>query len=324
MKAVECQLCPHRCRIEEGGRGNCRVRTNVGGKLFSLVYGKPCAVHIDPIEKKPFFHVIPASRSFSIATAGCNMHCQFCQNWEISQREPEETANIDLPPSEVVRQALANGCRSIAYTYSDPVIFYEYAYDTSVIAKERGLLNLLVTAGYIEEKPLMELCRVSHAANVDIKSIREDFYRNIVKARLKPVLDAVLTMKRTGLWVEVTNLVVPTLNDSDEDIRDLCRWVREYGGKDMPLHFSRFWPLYKLSNLPPTPLETLDRAWKIARAEGLHYVYVGNVPRHPGSNTYCPHDGKLLIGRAGFEITENHMQGGKCGYCATAIAGIWT
>ncbi|MBF0485394.1 MAG: AmmeMemoRadiSam system radical SAM enzyme [Candidatus Omnitrophica bacterium] len=323
MKKVECELCPRHCRIEEGGRGNCRIRTNVGGKLYSLVYGKPCAVHIDPIEKKPFFHILPGSSAFSIATAGCNLHCKFCQNWEISQRPPEETQNMDLPPEEVVRQAMAHNCRSIAYTYSDPVVFYEYTYDTSSLAQKQGLLNVLVTAGYIEQKPLVELCKVIHAANVDIKSMSDDFYRNMSEATLKPVLDCVVTMKKMGLWVEITNLLVPTLNDSEKDIRSLCRWILQNGGADMPLHFSRFWPLHKLQNLPPTPVETLTRAWDIAKEEGLHYVYVGNVPSHPGNNTYCPNDGKLLIGRQGFEVTENHVIDGKCEYCGTQIPGIW-
>ncbi|MBF0618761.1 MAG: AmmeMemoRadiSam system radical SAM enzyme [Candidatus Omnitrophica bacterium] len=323
MKPVTCFLCPRRCVIIEGARGNCRVRTNVGGKLFSLVYGKPCSVHIDPIEKKPFFHILPGSRSFSLATAGCNLHCLYCQNWEISQRPPEETENIDLVPDDAVSQALRHDCRSLAYTYSDPVIFYEYAEDIAARAKKEGLLNLLVTAGYIEQDPLIELCRVSHGANLTIKGMTEDFYKKMCGATLKPVLDAAVTMRNKGLWLEVTNLIVPTWNDTDNDIRTLCRWVKDHLGKDTPLHFSRFWPMHKLLNLPPTPESTITRAWDIGKAEGLSFVYVGNLPDHPGNNTFCPTCQKIIIGRQGFAITENHLNDGTCGHCKAVIPGIW-
>ncbi|NTV29617.1 MAG: AmmeMemoRadiSam system radical SAM enzyme [Candidatus Omnitrophica bacterium] len=323
MQHVECLLCPRHCRIPEGGRGDCRVRANVDGKLFSLVYGKPCAVHVDPIEKKPFFHVLPTSTSFSIATAGCNLHCKGCQNWTISQRPPEETDNLDLPPEAVVREALRAGCRSIAYTYSDPVIFYEYTFDTSVLARQAGLLNLLHTAGYIEKAPLADLCPELHAANVDIKGMTDDFYHRMSRGTLQPVLDCVLALKKAGIWVEITNLVVPTWNDRDEDIRALARWVRTYAGKDVPVHFSRFWPMHELTNLPPTPEDTLARARKIAMAEGLQYVYIGNIQSGNGNNTYCPDDGQLLIARDGYEVTENHLVDGKCERCGTAIPGIW-
>lgn len=322
--AVECLLCPRHCRLKEGDRGNCRVRTNIGGKLFSLVYGKPCAVHVDPIEKKPFYHMLPGTASFSIATAGCNLHCQYCQNWEISQRAPEDLDHIDLPPQAVVETARRYHCSTIAYTYTDPVIFYEYAYDSSVLAKEQGLRNLLVTAGYIEQQPLIELCKVTHGANVDIKGMSDDFYNRMSQGTLKPVLDCVLTMKKHGLWVEITNLIVPTWNDRDEDIIALCRWLRDYAGRDTPVHFSRFTPMHKLAHLPPTPTETLRRARQIALAEGLEFVYTGNLPDDDGNNTYCPACGKLLIRRLGFQIFENHMHAGTCGYCSRQIAGVWT
>jgi pyruvate formate lyase activating enzyme len=323
MNTIQCRLCPRHCLIPEGGRGNCRVRTNIGGKLFSLAWGNPCSVHVDPIEKKPFFHVLPGTLAFSIATAGCNLHCLYCQNWEISQRPPEETDNQDLPPSAVVANALKYNCRSIAYTYSDPVIFYEYTYDTSVIAKDKGLLNVLVTAGYIEPEPLNKLCEVVQAIKVDFKGITEDFYKNMCDATLQPVLDSMITIKKSGVWLELCNLIVPTWNDSDKDIRELCQWVRNYLGVDTPIHFSRFWPTHKLLNLPPTPEETLTRAWDIAKAEGIHFPNTGNVPDHPGNNTYCPKDGKLLIARRGYDVTENHILDGKCEYCGTGIPGIW-
>jgi pyruvate formate lyase activating enzyme len=323
MNKIECTLCPRRCRIPEGGRGDCRVRTNVGGKLFSLAYANPCAVHVDPVEKKPFFHLLPGSTAFSVATAGCNLHCRYCQNWQISQSAPEDTANTPLPPEELVRQAVARGCRSIAYTYSDPVVFYEYTLDTCTLAKAKGLLNLLVTAGYIEQPPLVELCKLAHAANVDIKGMTEEFYKKMSNATLQPVLDAVVTMKKMGVWVEITNLIVPTWNDSDDDLLALCRWIKAHCGLDTPLHFSRFWPMHRLTDLPPTPVATLTRAWDIAKAEGLKFVYVGNVPGHAGNNTYCPNDGKLIIARNGFEVLENHVRQGKCEYCGSDIPGVW-
>ncbi|HOY08472.1 MAG TPA: AmmeMemoRadiSam system radical SAM enzyme [Candidatus Omnitrophota bacterium] len=320
---VECELCPRHCRLNDGQRGNCRVRVNVKGELFSLVYGNPCAVHVDPIEKKPLFHVLPASTSFSIATAGCNLHCKYCQNWQISQVPPEKTDNYDLPPQNVVREALGARCRSISYTYSDPIVFYEYCLDTSRLAHTHGLLNVMVTAGYIEKKPLLELCPHIDAANVDLKGITDDFYRNMSEATLQPVLDAIMIMKQNNVFVELTNLVVPTWNDKPKDIRNLCRWVAQNPGKDTPVHFSRFTPMHKLTNLPPTPVETLSMAWDIAKEEGLQFAYVGNVPGHPGNNTYCPNDQKLLLKRIGYTILENHIIDGKCEFCQTPIPGIW-
>jgi len=290
---------------------------------MSLVYARPCSMHVDPIEKKPLFHVLPQSGSFSIATAGCNGHCKYCQNWQISQSRPEETVNYDLPPHAVVQSALKNKCRSIAYTYTEPIIYYEYMFDTAKIAHQNDLLNVMVTAGYIEQEPLQDLCPVIDAANVDLKAISEDIYLNLTTMRLKPVQDTIVTMKKNNVWVEITNLVVPTWNDKDEHFRDLARWIRDYAGPETPLHFSRFWPMHQLLNLPPTPLETMTRAWEIAKAEGLHYVYVGNVPSHPGNNTYCPNDGKLLIQRRGYLILENNITNGQCKFCGTKIAGIW-
>ncbi len=323
MNTIECLLCPRHCKITEGGRGDCRVRTNIGGKLFSLVYGNPCSVHVDPIEKKPFFHVLPGTGSFSLATAGCNLHCLYCQNWEISQHPPEETENQNLSPEMVVQNALQYRCRSIAYTYSDPVVFYEYTYDTSRLAREKGLLNVLVTAGYIEQEPLKKLCEVAHAIKVDFKGITEEFYKNMCGATLKPVLDTMVTIRKSGVWLEATNLIVPTWNDADKDIRDLCRWIKDNVGAETPVHFSRFWPMHKLLNLPPTPEETLTRAWDIAKAEGLSFAYIGNIPEHQGNNTWCPVCKRLIVGRRGYEVTENHIVDGKCGYCGAQIPGIW-
>lgn len=320
---IECKLCPRSCRLAEGQRGNCRVRVHLDGKLYSLVYGKACAIHVDPIEKKPLFHVLPTSRTFSVATAGCNLHCKFCQNWAISQRAPEETDNYDLSPEDLVSASIRNRCRGIAYTYSEPIIFYEYMLDTAKLAKNKGLLNLMVTAGYIKQPPLLELAPFIDAANVDLKGITEEYYQNMCSATLQPVLDAIMTMKKKGIWVELTNLVVPTWNDKEKDIRNLCQWVVGNPGPDTPLHFSRFMPMHQLKNLPATPIQTLTRAWEIAKEEGLRYVYVGNVPGHTGNNTYCPNDKKLLVRRVGYMVLENHIIDGKCEFCSTKIPGIW-
>ncbi|HLF18430.1 MAG TPA: AmmeMemoRadiSam system radical SAM enzyme [Candidatus Omnitrophota bacterium] len=323
LPIVECRLCHHHCRLNEGERGQCRVRINLDGKLFSLVYGKPCSVHIDPIEKKPLYHVLPASASFSLATAGCNLRCKFCQNWQISQSLPEETENIELPPESVVQEALKNHCRSIAYTYSDPVIFYEYMLDTAKLAKQNGLINIFRTAAFIEEEPLLELCPFIQTASVDLKGITEEYYEKMCAAKLEPVLKAIKIMHQQGVWIELTNLVVPTWNDREKDIGDLCLWIKENLGPDVPLHFSRFWPMHQLKSLPPTPEKTLTRAREIGLKEGLHYVYVGNIPEHEGNNTYCPKDGKLLIRRIGYSILENNIIDGQCKFCGTNIPGLW-
>jgi len=322
-KIIECTLCPRHCRLAPGERGNCRVRINLDGKLQTLVYGNPCSAHVDPIEKKPLFHFLPGKGAFSIATAGCNLHCKYCQNWQISQRTPEELNNYDMPPQEVVSSAIKNRCSIIAYTYTDPIVFYEYTYDTSVLAKKRGLKNVLVTAGYIEQKPLLDLCPVIDAANVDLKGITDEYYRRMSEGTLKPVLDCLMTMQKKGVYVEITNLVVPTWNDKEKDFRNLCRWIVRNMGKDVPVHFSKFWPMHKLKNLPPTPVKTLTMAWETAKSEGLRFAYVGNIPGHIGNNTYCPVDNKLLIKRRGYQILENHIEDGKCKFCKTKIPGVW-
>ncbi len=321
---VRCDLCPRRCVIPEGGAGDCRVRVNLDGKLRATTYGRPSAVHIDPIEKKPLFHFLPATTAFSIATAGCNLHCLNCQNWPLSQRDGTEVDRIfHAEPADVVKAAQAEGCRSIAYTYSDPVIFYEYAYDTAELAHQAGLRNLMITAGYINREPLRRLCRVMDATNTDLKAFDDAFYRKVTTARLKPVLDALVTFREEGVWIEVTNLVIPTLNDDLAMIRRMARWIRDELGTGTPLHFSRFHPRYRMRNLPPTPAETLVRARQEALDAGLQFVYIGNLLGHPGENTYCPHDGTLLIARTGYRITENHLTAdGRCPKCEEKIRGV--
>jgi pyruvate formate lyase activating enzyme len=321
---VKCELCPKECALGLNERGNCRSRINYKGELMTLVYGKPCTVHVDPIEKKPMFHFLPGSHAFSVATAGCNLHCKFCQNWEISQINPEDTANQDLPPERVVDLSGQNGCQSIAYTYSDPIIFYEYTYDTSVLAKKRGIKNVLVTAGFINEKPLRKLCEVTDGANIDIKAMNEDYYRDVCSGSLEPVLKACKIASEMGVAVEITNLIVPTLNDSPEMIKQLCGWLVKNMGPDCPLHFSRYFPLYQLRTLPPTPTETLVKAREIAFAEGLSYVYIGNVDVPEAGNTYCPKCKKMLVERRGYWIGEVNIENGACKFCGTKIKGVWS
>ena len=325
MTEVTCELCPRRCVIPEGGAGDCRVRVNLGGKLRATTYGRPSSIHVDPIEKKPLYHFHPGTPVFSIATAGCNLHCLNCQNWQLSQRGGDEMEEIyPLDPAEVVSTALARGCESIAYTYSDPIVFYEYVYDSSVLAHEAGLYNVFITAAYINQPPLRQLCRVLDATNADLKAFDDRFYREVNGGTLQPVLDALVAFREEEVWVEVTNLVIPTLNDDLPMIRRMAKWIRDELGAGTPLHFSRFRPMYRMRNLPPTPGETLDRARQEALDAGLEYVYIGNLPGHAGNSTYCPNDGTLLLKRDGFWISETHLSDdGRCPECGRQVPGVW-
>jgi pyruvate formate lyase activating enzyme len=323
--AVVCELCPRECVIPEGEAGDCRVRVNIDGRLRASTYGRPSAMHIDPMEKKPLYHFHPGSPVFSIATAGCNLHCLNCQNWQLSQRGGEEMEQIyRADPPQLIELAKENGCESIAYTYSDPIVFYEYVRDSSELARQVGLHNIFITAGYINREPLRRLCRVLDATNTDLKAFDDRFYREVNGGTLKPVLDALVTFREEGVWLEVTNLIIPTLNDDLSMIRRMAKWIRDELGEGTPLHFSRFHPQYRMRNLPPTPGETLDRARQEAMNAGLQYVYVGNVLGHVGNSTYCPEDGTLLIGRVGFHITENNLTpDGRCPSCNRPIPGVW-
>jgi pyruvate formate lyase activating enzyme len=320
---IQCELCPKRCRVPKGRRGFCRVRENRDGKYYSLVYANPCAVHLDPIEKKPFFHVLPATTSFSLATAGCNFQCKFCQNWEISQARPEDLYNDDVPPDSVVRKAQETKARSIAYTYVEPTIFYEYMYDIAVIAKKAGILNVCHSNGFINPDPLQKLCGVMDAANIDLKGFTEAFYRDLCEGELAPVLETLRTLKRQKVHLEITNLVVPTKNDDLAVVEKMCLWIKKELGADTPIHFSRFYPLYKLRSLPPTPVSTLDKMRNVALSVGLKYVYIGNVPGHEAENTFCPKCKKMIIQRTGYMVGQVHLKGGKCAYCGKPIPGIW-
>ena len=322
-QTVQCLLCPRMCLLTNGMRGFCRVREAQEGKLYTLVYGTPCSYHIDPIEKKPMYHMLPSTTSFSIATAGCNLRCKFCQNWTISQQPPEETDNIRMAPQEVVQAALKNKCASIAYTYSEPIIFYEYMLETAKLAKENGIKNVMVTAGYINEEPLRTLCKYIDAANVDLKGFDEKYLRKVCGQELAPLLRALKIFKEEGVWLEITNLIVPGLNDDLATIEKMCIWIRDNLGAQTPLHFSRFTPMYQLKNLYQTPVSTLQKAKEVAQRVGLKYVYIGNVPGSLAQNTYCPDCAALLIERTGYLIQQNNVIGGKCKFCGRQIPGIW-
>ena len=322
-KGIRCRICPNECDISEGESGDCRNRINKGGKLYSIAYGNPCAVHIDPIEKKPLLHFLPGSKAFSIATAGCNLACLNCQNWTISQKSPEETKNYDLLPDKLIESCIENNCKSIAYTYSEPITFYEYTHDSSILARQAGIKNVMVTAGYINREPLLKLCQVIDAANVDLKSFSDEIYLKLNAGTLQPVLDTLLTMKKEGVWLEITNLVVPSWTDDMDMIRRMCGWLLNNGFEKNPLHFSRFYPSYKLIKLPPTPVNILKNARQVAMEEGLKNVYIGNVPGLGAENTICPKCKKLLIERRGYRIINNKIEKGKCSFCGEPVEGIW-
>jgi pyruvate formate lyase activating enzyme len=320
---VECGLCPRHCFITDLERGYCGVRENRKDIYYTLVYGLPCSVNIDPIEKKPLFHFYPGTEAFSLATAGCNVNCKFCQNWEISQTRPEQTKNIELPPEEVVKICRERKVPTIAYTYSEPIIFYEYMYDIAELGHKSSTKSVMITGGFIEKEPLKELLPQLDAVKVDLKAIREDYYKKIVHGELQPVLDALVQIKNSGVWLEVVYLVVPTLNDTDEEFTDLARWIKTNLGTETPVHFSRFYPQYLLKNLPPTPTQTLERAYQICRAEGLEFVYLGNIPGHPAESTYCPTCSEVLIERRGYRINKYNLDGNQCPKCHRVIPGLF-
>lgn len=323
-KRVQCLLCPFKCILDENQRGICQVRVNLNGKLVSLVYGKPAAVHVDPIEKKPIFHLLPSAKAFSIATFGCNLGCKFCQNWQLSQSKPDENKNYSLNPDEVVRLAKHYNCKSIAYTYSEPVVFYEYTYDTSIIARKNKIKNIFVSAGFINPKPLRKLAKYLDAANIDLKGFTEEYYRNVCFGALKPVLKTLEILAEENVILEITNLIIPTLNDDLKTIKKMCKWIYRNLGPQFPLHFSRFFPMYKLRNLPPTPVGTLINARKVALDVGLYFVYIGNVYTEDGETTFCPNCHRKIVVRYGYNVMKyNITPQGKCKYCGEKIYGVW-
>ena len=325
-KKVKCNLCSHRCIIKDGKRGICGVRENQGGILKTLVYGKLIASHIDPIEKKPLFHFMPGSPSYSIATVGCNFKCLFCQNADISQMPSDHNGMItgDLyTPEDVVDAAIKGNCKSIAYTYTEPTIFFEFAFDTAKLAHAKGIKNVFVTNGYMTSEAVHMISPYLDAANVDLKAFNESFYKEIVKARLEPVKKTLRVMKSLGIFVEVTTLLIPGLNDDKKELEKLALFLVKSLGPETPWHVSAFYPTYRLTDRPPTPVETLVMAREIGIKAGLKYVYIGNVPSENGENTFCYNCGKLLINRLGFSIIKNVLENGRCPYCGAQIHGIW-
>ena len=321
--AAFCDLCPTECIIRPGKTGDCLTRKNIDGILYTIAYGNPCAVHVDPIEKKPLYHFLPSSRAFSVAIAGCVLSCKNCQNWTISQKSPSETRNYDLMPDALIRNTGKYKCESIAYTYSEPVAFYEYTLDSAKLARQNGIKNVLVSCGYSKEKPMRELAKYIDAANIDLKSFDEEIYKKLNAGHLQPILNTLEILKEENVWLEITNLIVPQWTDEPAMIKKMCKWLVSNGFEETPLHFSRFHPMYKLEHLPPTPIKILKQAREIALEAGMKYAYIGNVPDSGAESTFCPSCSKRLIHRQGFHIHENLIKNGKCPGCGSKIAGVW-
>jgi pyruvate formate lyase activating enzyme len=321
---IKCQLCAGGCVLGEGERGACHARIHVKGELRTLVYGRPITIHVDPIEKKPFYHFLPGRSAYSLSTSGCPLRCKFCQNWQISQAAPEDYSTPFLGPAKIVSQARSRSSPIIAYTYNEPTVFTEYLTDIAREARPRGVRSVLVSCGFMTEAPLTEMCQVLDGIKIDLKGFSKDFYRKVCGAELEPVLRSIKQVGRSGVHLEIVNLVVPTLNDSDGMLKELAKWVVDEVGPDVPVHFTRFHPDYQLRNLPPTPTATLERARAIAMDAGIRYAFVGNVPGHPGNHTYCPNCGKIVIKRSDFFVEEIHIVSGRCEYCGEKIAGVWS
>jgi len=321
---VQCRLCPRQCTIAQGARGFCATRENQGGKLYTLSYAKLVSLNdLDPIEKKPLFHFFPNTLTFSLATAGCNLRCKFCQNWEISQKTPEEVDYTYITPEELIKEAKASGRLSIAYTYTEPTIFYEYVLETAKLARAQGIKNVMHSNGFINEEPLRQLSKYLDAANIDLKGFSDDYYAKLSLGSLDPVLRSLKILKQEGVHLEITNLVLSGYNDDEATIRKMCLWIKDNLGADTPLHFSRFYPMYKMVSLNPTPVEALEKARNIALESGLKYVYIGNVAGNTAENTFCPKCKKIVIERRGYMVSEISLVDGKCKFCGEKIAGVW-
>lgn len=317
---VQCHLCPRNCVIKEGNRGNCGARENIEGVLYSMNYGKAAAAGLDPIEKKPLYHFLPGEKTMSFGAAGCNLHCLFCQNWEVSQGFPEGIRALNLSPQEAVRYSKKMNSKIISYTYTEPTIFYEYMNDTAKLAKRAGMKNVMVSNGFTNPEPIKKIGGLIDAVNIDVKG-DDKFYREITGAWLEPIKEALKLYKKNGVWIEITNLLIPGKNDSQKQIKDLVDWIAKNLGKDTPLHFSAFWPTHRLRDVPSTTLKTLKMARRIGMKK-LNYVYTGNLPDEEGNNTYCPSCKDVLIRRVGFSVIENNIKNGKC-KCGKKIAGVW-
>ena len=322
-KKIKCKLCPRECTVGDRERGYCGVRENRGGTYYSLVHSRVCVAHVDPVEKKPLFHYLPGTVAFSLATAGCNVNCKFCQNWDISQSRPEQVPADFTPPKRVAELAKQYGCPTIAYTYSEPVVFSEFLMDAADAGHKAGIRSIVVSNGYMQQESLKAAYGKMDAVKIDLKSFSESYYKDVVTGQLKPVLDSLVTLRKMDKWTEIVYLVVPTLNDDDAGFLGLARWIKTNLGVDVPLHFTQFHPEYLLKNLPITPVPTLERAKAIADAEGLHYVYIGNVPGHPAQNTYCPKCKRMLVERLGFTASQMLIRNNSCPFCQHPIPGVW-
>ncbi len=339
--SVQCHLCWRECIVQPGGVGFCMNKKNIDGTYYSLVYGHAGALQIDPIEKEPMFHMLPGSRIACIGTAGCNNRCKFCHNWHLSQQTVEQVGGYTASAKRIAAEAHGNcdaltwyywsdvprgatRCVAVSFTYNEPTVFYEYMYDIAEHAREKGMGAIMHTNGGISRRPLQALLKLLNAVTVDLKAFTEQFYHNVSESKLEPVLQTLETIRSSGRHLEIVNLVIPTLNDNPLDIRRMCAWIAANLGRDTPLHFTRFFPDYKLKHLPPTPVETLQEAAQIADAEGLQYVYIGNLPGHTRNSTFCPRCGKLLIARRHFEVTQVNLDQGKCPNCKQTIPGIWS
>jgi pyruvate formate lyase activating enzyme len=319
-KKVQCLLCPHKCKVNDKRRGVCGVRENIDGKLYTLIYGSYSSIAVDPIEKKPLYHFYPGSNALSFGTIGCNLRCLHCQNYTISRVLPEEAFLREVTPDEVVELAKNYDCEGVAWTYNEPAIWHEFTYDASKEIKKEGLYTVYVSNGYINEDPFREIAKYLDAINIDVKAFHEEFYKKICSARLEPVLETCVLAKELGIHLEITYLVIPTYNDSLDEIRSFCRWVLDNLGDKVPLHFSRFHPDYKMVDVPPTSVETLINAYNLAKEQGIKYVYLGNVPHGEYENTYCPSCGELLIERYIFTAKiVSPIKNGKCPKCGTTI-----
>jgi len=321
---VQCQLCPNRCILSPGQRGLCKVRENIGGKLYSLVYGKPVTTAVDPIEKKPFYHFLPGAKAYSLATAGCNLACKYCQNWDIAQRFPEEVTSTPMTPQQVVEEAEKSGAQVIAFTYNEPAVWYEYMRDIAKLAKEKGLRTAMVSSGYINPEPLKELLPYMDAIKIDFKAFNNEVYGNLIGGKLEPVLETIKIIHQSNVWLEIVHLVVPGYTDNLEEIKQMCLWLKENTSENVPVHFSRFWPKYKLTNLPPTPEETIKKARQVCQEAGMKYVYTGNIEDEEGNTTFCPANHQPLIKRIGYFVKENLVDSnGQSPNCQETIPGVW-
>lgn len=322
--SVTCDLCPNSCTLRDGELSPCRTRLNRNGRLYAVSYDAVAAIHQDPISKGPLYHFRPGTSTLSVATAGCNLHCLYCQNWELSQKSPQRAKKIGISQAELIGKALKSGCGAVTFTYTEPVAYYEYMMDIAQRAKDAGLATHMVTAAYINRLPVENLCSRIDAATVSIKGFDDPFYREICGGRIEPVLEAARTLKKAGVWLEIATCIVPTRNDGTYEMSRMAKWIRDSLGRETPFHIERFVPEYRLANLPPTPVTVMERLKETALGEGLHHVYISNMPGHEGNNTHCPSCGKAVITRLGFKLINNNLRHGRCPHCGTAVPGVWS